>query len=56
VQEWDDEDDGTMEGSLGYGNILESPPAAYLHLQARLLARRQKSRDQSPVSHHHQLR
>lgn len=43
LQEWDDADDGTMEGSLGYGNILESPPAAYIQLQARMLARRQQS-------------
>ena len=43
VQEWDEVDDGTMEGSLGYSNILESPPAAYFQLQARLLARRPQS-------------
>ena len=43
LQEWVDVDDGTMEGSLGYGNILASPPAAYLQLQARLLARRLQS-------------
>ena len=43
LQEWGDVDDGTMEGSLGYGNILESPPAAYIQLQARLLARRLQS-------------
>jgi hypothetical protein len=43
LQEWDDADDGTMEGRLGYGNILESPPAAYIQLQARLARRQQTS-------------
>ncbi|CAK0784958.1 hypothetical protein CVIRNUC_008163 [Coccomyxa viridis] len=37
-EEWAEESDGTLEGSLGYGNILESPPAAYVQLQARMLA------------------
>jgi hypothetical protein len=43
LQEWDDADDGTMEGSLGYSNILESAPAAYIQLQDRLLAKRQQT-------------